>query len=213
MTLFQLFRFALVLAAVTAARPGATLAPSQQACGPVNDSLRVSRGALPSAGTYQLIITATIGPKSGRRATGELLLWPTTPGDRSPRTGQTPSPNENLAAAPLWGAITADLREVGAPLPDMRQSDWPQPGSQDPVFPGVLVRIQNWQSDTLLQQPMLWVAAPSNVRTDLGYAVADGPGIILRVRALTDSTFRGTWGPAGRLRVGGYFCAARRLEP
>jgi hypothetical protein len=43
--------------------------------------------------------------------------------------------------------------------------------------------------------------------------ILDGPGIVMAVRELRADAFFGTWGPAGLLRVGGYFCAWRLSSP
>src|SRR5437879_11139832 len=105
--------------------------------------------------------------------------------------------------------MTSDLSQVGAFLPVRGDSTAPQPDSDDPIFPGVLVRIQNWERGDRLHQNTLWVATGANIRADRSYEVADGPGIVMNVRQLDKEGFRGTWGPAGRVFAGGYLCARR----
>jgi hypothetical protein len=139
-----------------------------------------------AAGTYELTLISTVGPNAADTATGTLHLYAARPSDRSPPTGQAPSPDERSIHIPLWGYTTADLRRVGAPLPDRATDDIPQPDSEDPIFPGVIVLIRNWNNPSLPQENTLWIASGANIRADLGYAVLDGPGIVLNIRTLDD---------------------------
>jgi len=199
------FSFA-VLAPLTA-----TSEPSQGAsdCRAVPDSLRTPSAARLAAGSYALTIIATAGGKPGTQASGTLTLRETVSTNRSSRTGRLPRSDENRSATPLWGYIDADLASVGAPLPDGNNPDEPQPTSRDPIYPGLLVHIQNWGSLTLPQQYVLTVGTTYNVRVRLHYAVADGPGILMNVRQITIKGFRGTWQQGGLVVAGGYFCAVR----
>jgi hypothetical protein len=110
---------------------------------------------------------------------------------------------------PLWGWFAGNLDRVGAPLPDPGDSTVPRPDSEDPIYPGVVVLIQNWQDSSRLRQNMLWIATGQNYRAERNWMMADGPGIVLHVRTLTQGDFTGSWGAAGRALVGGYFCARR----
>ena len=195
-----------VILALRASQPGLAQY-AQGACTPTSDSLRTADSARVAPGTYAVVLVATVGPRAGAGVEGSLTLRPTRTTDRSPHTGQGPARTENRAHVPLWGTFAGDLGRVGAPLPDIGDRYSPQPDSDDPIFPGVLVLIQNWQNPALLRQNMLWVATGSNDRADVDYATVDGPGIVMNVRRLDGTAFSGTWGPAGRSRVGGYFCA------
>jgi hypothetical protein len=180
---------------------------SARSCGPVSDSLRTPESARLAAGAYAFVIVSTVGSTAGASAQGRLILHPTRPSDRSPRTGQHPRSDEDRERTPLYGSLDADLTKVGAPLPDGRNADEPLPSSTDPLFPGVLVHVQ--LRPTERQQNVLTVATSINARVDLGYGVADGPGIFLRVRELTPAAFAGTWAQGGLEEAGGYFCARR----
>ena len=199
----------------SAERPAAVGAPVQRSrvCRPVSDSLHTPRAARLRAGDYDFTIASTVGKTAGATTHGRLVLRPTSAADRSPRTGQGPRPGENRAANPLYGYLTdADLTRVGASLPDGSRPDEPLPSSVDPIFPGFLSHVQNWGAEGALEQNVLTAGTSINARVELGYAVADGPGVFMMVRALDDSGFAGTWQPGGREAAGGYFCAVR-LDP
>jgi hypothetical protein len=178
-------------------------------CAPVNDSLRTADSARLAPGIYSLVMVATDGPRSRSRINGDLTLRATSLDDRSSRTGQLPARGERRAAMPLWGWFNGDLRGVGAPLPDRADTTVPQPDSDDPIYPGVVVLVQNWQGPSRLRQNMLWISTGQNFRAERNWMMADGPGIVLNVRVLNAEGFAGTWGPAGLARVGGYYCARR----
>jgi len=194
----------LILSAGTAAVLGQSLV-----CAPSDDSLRTPDSARLTPGVYTLVVVATNGPLARSRARGTLTLRATSPDDRSPRTGKGPARNERRGGMPLWGWFNGDLRAVGAPLPDPTDSTVPQPDSDDPIYPGVLVLVQNWHEPSPLHQNMLWISTGENFRAERDWAMADGPGVVLNVRVLNTDGFAGTWGAAGRARVGGYYCARR----
>ena len=200
-----------LLALALLAPLAATPKPRQRAseCRAVSDSLRTPQAARLAVGAYALTVIATNGGKPGTQTSGTLTLRQTLSTDRSPRTGQPPRSDENISATPLWGYIDADLATVGAPLPDGHNPDEPQPTSLDPIYPGLLVHIQNWGSPTLPQQYVLMVGTSYNVRVKLHSAVMDGPGIVMNVREITLKGFRGTWHQGGLVIAGGYFCAVR----
>ena len=85
----------------------------------------------------------------------------------------------------------------------------PSPTSPDPVRPGVLVhRAVGQPSQTPPPQYMLTIGTLANLR-DVEGAV-DGPGIVMWVRSVTETGFRGTWEPWGAHSGGqGYFCATK----
>jgi hypothetical protein len=155
-------------------------------------------------GTYKLVVVATSGRKQGASAEGELNLRPTSPSDRSPRTGQI-AQDRNLAEAPFYGWAELDFLAVGAPVGNAVAS------SRDPVFPGVLVRLISWQEGYPEKTPVLLVSTVSNRRDDM--IVMDGGGIGLWVRRLSDGSFAGDWSGWGiAISETGYFCATL-VEP
>ena len=188
--------------------PGILFAQTAK-CAPTNDSLRTLDSARVGAGVYWVSLVATDGPKTRSQMSGTLTLRPTSASDRSKRTGEGPARSERRAAMPLWGWFDGDLRLVGAPLPEVGDTTVPMPDSDDPIFPGVVVLVQNWQNPSLLRQDMLWISTGQNFRAERNWMMADGPGIVLAVRVLTTDGFSGAWGAAGLARVGGYFCARR----
>lgn len=200
---------AIIIIAAILAIPASCSRPSddKELCDPVSDSLRTTDSSRLVSGSYRLVIVATNGARSGAKVQGTLTLRPTLGTDRSPESGRQPRANENRASTPLWGYIDADLASVGAPLPDSGNPDEPGASSRDPVFPGVLVHVQNWGEPSLRQQFMLTVATSFNARVDLGYVRMDGPGFIMNVREITARGFRGTWNQGGRIVAEGYFCA------
>src|SRR5690348_16547419 len=116
---------------------------AQALCASTSDSLSTPDSARLSPGTYALVIVATLGPQRGGRTQGLLTLRSTSANDRSPRTGQAPARKENRLGTPLWGTFAADISGVGAPLPDSGEAYIPQPNADDPIFPGVIVFVQN----------------------------------------------------------------------
>jgi hypothetical protein len=155
--------------------------------------------ALLKPGTYKLVVVATSGRKQGASAEGELNLRPTSPSDRSPRTGQI-AQDTNLAEAPLYGWAELDFLAVDAPVGNALAS------SRDPVFPGVLVRLISWQEGYPAKTPVLLVSTVSNRRDDM--ILLDGGGIGLWVRRLSEGSFAGEWSGWGIAISGtGYFCA------
>jgi hypothetical protein len=197
----------IVLAGLATSEAESAYGQDATKCLAVSDSLPTPDTARLTGGTYTLEMVATAGAKPGAKARGTLTLVPTLGTDRSPRTRLRPRTDENRRAIPFWGYIDADLLSVGAPLPDGKNADEPQPHSRDPIYPGVLVHIQNWGSRTLPQQIVLLVGTSLNARVRLDYMVLDGPGILMKVRQLLPDGFLGTWHQGGRLVAGGYFCA------
>ena len=181
----------------------------QTSCAPTPESLRTLDSARLSPGTYAIVLASTRGRKPGHRIAASLTLRPALDADRSPRTGEGPAPTEHRAEIPLWGSFTGDLNALGADLPDSNDRQIPLPSAEDPIYPGVLVRVQNWDNSSRLHQNTLWIATGVNVRAETPYMSLDGPGIVMTVRQLDVRGYRGTWGQAGTLVVGGYFCARR----
>lgn len=156
-------------------------------------------------GHYMLTMVATSGPKAGKETTGPLWLHPTSPSDSSPFTGHKPL-DTNPREVPLFGTADLDWNAVDAPV---FPSDTlaPNPTSRDPVRPGVLVLIENWEHPSLRKRPLLLIGTLTNRRDDEGWQ--DGPGVQLVVRTQRGQGFRGTWGNWGIVRGGsGYFCTA-----
>ena len=177
-------------------------------CGPTADSLRTPNEARVTAGDYLLTMVATAGSRRGASVRGRLRLRPTSSADRSPRTGEGPAKPDTLHH-PLYGGTDVDLSAVGAPIGVGRDnSEEPQPGSLDPIYPGVLAFLWNYEFPDRLRQTSLLVATLSNSRAQ-GLGI-DGAGIALAVRRIDDPDFAGTWDRWGLVSDGaGYFCATR----
>jgi hypothetical protein len=196
-------RFLPSVLALLAASP----APAQQAAHPSCEPApphRQRADTVLASGDYTLTLVTTRGLKAGSQATGSLWLNRTSPSDRSPKTGRRPAPS-NQNGVPLYGAADLDFERVGAPV--FRDDALvPLPESRDPVRPGVVVLVQNWQSDTLPRGLVLVIGSLTNRRDDEGWL--DGPGIGLWVRSTRDHDFFGTWSEFGIIRGGeGHFCA------
>jgi len=163
-----------------------------------------NRGVRLRPGTYRLTLIATAGLRTGSSSTGILELRRATAQDRSPLTGHRPvrfNPREQL----LIGSVTLDFAAVAAPI-GTDDTLIPSPSSTDPVRPGVLVLMQNWQSRSAPQTPVLLIGTLGNRRDEEGWL--DGPGIGLWARSIADSAFSGTWDNWGILSGGsGTFCA------
>jgi hypothetical protein len=158
-------------------------------------------------GNYRVRLIATHGSKTGSAVTGSLWLRRTGAGDVSPTTGDKPPREEDRRRIPLYGALEAPLELVGAPI-DHSGKSAPHPRSGDPIRPGVLVHIIDWDTRYPKGTPVLTVGSLSNLRT--GELGTDGPGIAMWVHAVDDAGFSGRWGEWGLLVDGrGYFCADR----
>jgi hypothetical protein len=156
-------------------------------------------------GRYALTLVATVGSRRGSIGRGRLWLASTSSQDRSPRTGEHPSEADTLAR-PTYGATDIDFTVVGAPI-STSDPTVPSPTSLDPIYPGVLQLLANWDSDSP-KQPILVIGTLANRRA--GGVGVDGPGIGLFVRRRDAASFGGTWEAFGRLVDGsGYFCARR----
>ena len=193
----------------------AAFAPS---CWPVDDRLRTPDTARIRSGTYRLWLVATDGRRTNHRTSGVLRLWPTSAADRSPSWPNERPPAGDTAESPLYGSVALDWSTIAAPVVDpdpaepRQSSDEPASDSRDPLHPGVLVRIQNWQHPGLRQERLL-IGTLSNRRVADIRPAFDGSGIILSVRQITDAGFNGTWVPSGISVTGmGYFCSTRLSE-
>jgi hypothetical protein len=176
-------------------------------CDGVADSLRTADGARIVPGHYWLTMVAD--DRVLATAHGNLWLTPTSPGDRSPVHPDARPPDGDTAWAPLYGATDADLPRVGALnyAPDTGTYFVPTPSSRDPLYPGVIVQIQNWQPNRGRRQNALVIGSFVNRRPD-GQHFLDGGGIVLWVRHFADGGFYGSWQPFGRREEGeGHFCA------
>jgi hypothetical protein len=155
-------------------------------------------------GNYELTLETTSGLNAGNSATGSLWLARTSPSDSSPATGRRPA-RSDTREVPYYGAAHLDFERVGAPV-FLDDTLVPRPESRDPVRPGVVVLLQNWESDTLPPTLVLVIGSLMNRRDDEGWE--DGPGIGLWVRATNERDFSGNWREAGIVRGGqGHFCA------
>ena len=196
----------LVLTVSVASLLGASL-PAQQAvdarCVSV-DSVPPRGDTLLSPGNYALTLVTTNGLKAGSHASGSLWLAPTSPEDRSPKTGHRPA-RSNQRRVPYYGAADLDFELVGAPV--FRDDTLvPLPQSRDPVRPGVIVLVENWHIETLPRGLVLVIGSLTNRRDDEGWE--DGPGIALWVRLVRGHDFFGDWKEWGIIRGGwGHFCA------
>ena len=165
---------------------------------------------LPKPGRYEITIVATSGSKKGQSCSGTLELITSRPDDRSPTTGEGPSPVGTILY-PLYGWLSADLAAVGATLAS--GSDTPSPDSQDPVYPGVLVSRDDydWRDGRLSGSPILLIGKDKQTRNvQLSTLMADGAGIKLKVHHANDIGFKGNWSGIGRYWDGsGSFCAQR----
>ena len=155
-------------------------------------------------GNYALTLVTTNGLHQGAQAVGSLWLATTSPSDRSPTTGHRPAPSHRRGE-PYYGAANFDFPSVGAPV--FRDDTLvPLPESRDPVRPGVVGLLANWQSDSLPRTLLLVIGSLENRRDDEGWE--DGPGIGLWLRTASGKDFSGTWSRFGIVSGGeGYFCA------
>jgi hypothetical protein len=176
----------------------ATMACERKATQP----LAVDQAAV-APGTYQLVLVATKGNRKRARASG-LLTLRQSPADERPRpTGELPvgwewDPKE------LIGRLDIDLTQVAAPM----CGDAPDPRSNDPVYPGVLVKTIDWGDRYPKKTPVMVVGTLANRRD--GTQAFDGCGIGLFVTHADSSGIFGKWDRWGIVRNGsGYFCAYR----
>lgn len=188
---------ALSLAAFAAAAcggrmPGASMAPPT--CEPVAGELAAGVRSDALAGTYELTLVATSGPRSGEAVSGSLRLRP---------YGTRPAP---LAAPgvryPLFGEADVDLTSVGAVAPGAL-------GSDDPQAPGVLVL--EWPragAPAGTNEVVLRLGAEGNREERLRF---DGTSMALFVDRVDEDRFAGRWrSGAGEELAAGHFCARRR---
>ena len=141
------------------------------------------------AGHYRLTLVEVVGNTSKRTVQGSLALITLRP--------QNQHDSSNRVRTPLFGYTDVDLRSVGA----YRVGD---PGSQDPLAPGVLVL----ESDRNGQRAItLRIGSEANRRDVVRY---DGAYTVLEVQQISEKGFAGSWRSGLRLsRVSGYFCAVR----
>ena len=152
-------------------------------------------------GMYVLTLVAADGSGQPARASGPLVLRPTSAQDRSP-TGRRPDAIDDPNLDYLYGATSLDFTRVEASV--MRiggDTITPLSTSLDPVRPGVLVSARG-------PETMLLIGTLGNLRDD--HNRLDGTGIGLRVRRIAPDTVTGVWEGWGAI-VGrsGYFCVVR----
>jgi hypothetical protein len=177
-------------------------------CVAVDDSLRTDDTARIAPGHYRITMIAE-GSWAPASARGNLWLSRTSSQDRSATHPSARAPAGDTASAPLFGWTDIDVRKVGVLnyAPDTGQFFVPDPTSRDPLYPGVIVLIQNWQPNHGLRQNVLLIGTFDNRRVD-GFDFLDGGGIALWVRRFSSGGFSGHWSRFGRRpESSGYFCA------
>jgi hypothetical protein len=161
------------------------------------------------AGGYDITLISE-GPEfAGRRVSGVLWLWRSSPADSSPSTGKRALASDS-ARHPYYGATDLDLWHLKRQGPATEAALKAQ---TDPVYPEVLVGISGGPpADTVWKGVSLWIESVGN-RRDGGLGL-DGAGFVLQLSELRDTGFSGHWGPAGIVQTEeGYFCATRRSAP
>ena len=151
------------------------------------ESIGLSEGASLSdrAGVYRLTIVEVVGNSSKRSVSGSLTLQPQIPDLDSLKSVSTP----------LYGYTDVDLKSVGA----YRVGN---PGSRDPVAPGVLVLESDRDGRRTIN---LRFGSEANRRDTIRY---DGAYTVLNVHRIDADGFSGGWRSGLRLaRSKGYFCA------
>ena len=151
-------------------------------------------------GEYRLLLTATDGSRLGRQARGKLWLHF--------------APN-HWSETKLYGRVAIDLAAVGAPVV---RGVGPDPNSDDPQAPGVLVDALRHDNHTPREVPVLTIGTDSNANpikrrpdgTEVITMTLDGPGVALWVYRASAEGFVGRWSEWGLVVDGsGVFCAVR----
>jgi len=148
-------------------------------------------------GEYRLLLTATEGSRGGRQVRGRLWLV---------------RDEHHWSETKLYGHVQLDFAAVAAP---MDFGEGPDPKSEDPRNPGVLVLV-----DSSEKIPVLAVGTVSNKNPVIGRTPdgseeiiegsADGAGIGLWVHRISNRGFVGRWAEWGIVVDGrGTFCATR----
>ena len=182
-------------------------------CVAVDDSERTDDTARTAPGEYRITMIAE-GSSAPASARGNLWLSRTSSQDRSQAHPSARAPAGDTASAPLIGWTDINVQKVGVLnyAPDTGQFFVPDPTSRDPLYPGVIVLIQNWQSNHGLRQNALLIGTFANRRPD-GFDFLDGGGIALWVRRFSSGGFSGHWSRFGRRpESSGYFCAVPYLR-
>ena len=173
-------------------------------CRATREVLDLERSVSGLAGSYDLTLVATNGPRSGRTSHGSLQLISADLSDRSP------NPKFNHIRPvyygdgfPYYGAARIDLSVVGA-------STEGDITSTDPIYPGVLVTdFRRTDPDT--RQPWREVEATlggGNNRRDGIVVTGWGRTTTLLVRELVPRGFLGSW-RSDSDQITGFFCAVR----
>lgn len=171
--------------------PGASLAPPS--CEPVPGELAAGVQADALAGSWELTLVATSGPRLGDTVSGSLRLRP---------YGTRPAPLSIPGVRyPLFGTADVDLAAVGAVAPG-------ELGSDDPQAPGVLVL--EWPrpgASAGTNEVVLRLGAEGNREERLRF---DGTSMALFVDRVDEDRFAGRWrSGAGEELAAGHFCARR----
>jgi hypothetical protein len=160
-----------------------------------------------SQGVYEIVFAVREGP--GLSTTGTLTLMPTSPNDRSPRSGKAPVDSGSFYLHPFYGAIEFDHVRIGVVFCKGKS---PPPTSTDPTSPGVLVSVgwvPGYSRGT--RNVFLVVGTVRNIRD--GRSRIDGCGVGLVVHEITDRGFSGVWMPWGVRGISrGHFCARRTRD-
>lgn len=152
------------------------------------------------AGTRELVLRATDGPKAGRFARGRLWLRLARDVDRGLSGKLVDGAEDRRRGIRLWGALDIDLAAVGVELPADSSI---KANTRDALRPGVLV-LRRSGKDGIAEGPItLQVAHPANSRLP-GETVIEGQGLLLQVKRLGQFRFSGVWKGGG---ASGVFCA------
>ena len=185
--------------ATAAAQP----VPASGLCQPVSDqALPDSIAPSTFVGRYVLTLVATSGRKVGQIAHGSLTLVRSDPSDlgRGPDGTAISVTHSSDGPHPAYGWTDVRLKDVGA------ISQW-DPGSRDPIYPGVLVAVFP-RRDTARQELSVYLQLGSGSRDDR--AVFDAPTTMLTAKRIDGDRIAGTWSSGSLVHTGnGYFCLER----
>jgi len=148
-------------------------------------------------GTYSV----TFRDWEGRSTSGRLWLRQTSPTDRSRRGVIAVPPVAPLIRTPYYGAAEIDFTHVG--IPRCVESCGSSPRSDDPVYPGVLVRARPVNGIEIRAS-----IGGSNNRRDGQLTLGGHPGVLLEIEFAGPQGFSGQWGVASSAGLG-YFWARR----
>ncbi len=188
---------AVVVCAAVACRAAPPRGPEAVGCEPASGTLEAGARWGDAPGTYAITMVATAGPRSGRRARGELRLVT----QRVELQVVATARGTGAVRQPAIGSLELPLADVGA-------ESVGDPRSADPLSPGVGLYVQ-WNTDSTVAAAVLRVGADANRRDEIRF---DGGYTALHVRRFTATGFWGDWLSGGRpdaTESRGHFCAVR----